>query len=87
MPNKELPYDLAPHKTDQIAALLSEIEKLETKSRFDYLGERYPSVHIYVMTKLKMKQSLEKYINSCFKLENDYKEYSLYVHGYLLPWF
>ena len=73
-------------------------QKLATRvtpqKKMDFLGEEYPSLHIFILEHLKMHSKIEQYMAMCKKYEvesslsNDATEnYSLYIHGYLLPWF
>ena len=51
-----------------------------------YLSRNYPSLYRYVITELGTEQSLTRYETCCQSLENDHKKFSLYLHGYFLPW-
>ena len=56
-----------------------------------YLGQHYPSLHVYILKQLNEKDKIEEYMSQCKKfeddsLEEDLQNYSLYVHGYFLIW-
>ena len=58
---------------------------LELKMK--YLSQHYPSLYVEVLKHLNKLDKIEQYMAKCKGYENDYKNYSLYVHGYLLIWF
>ena len=64
--------------------------KLETfkssKQIMDYLSQAYPSLYLYILEHLKMTDEIEQYMAMCKEYENDHEKFSLYVHGYFLPW-
>ena len=52
-----------------------------------YLMAHFPCLCIHVMKKNGMKRELEKYMEDCkAKEDGEIGQYSLYVHGYWLPW-
>ena len=55
--------------------------------RVSFLAEKCPSLCILVLKGLKRPKILDVYTESCKKREKDPYKYSLYVHGYLIPWF
>ena len=59
----------------------------------DFLGEEYPSLHVFILENLKFYSKVEEYMVKCKELENQgivsndsVGKYSLYIHGYLLVW-
>ena len=70
--------------------VLNSLDKIKTKQeKFNYLGEQYPCLLIFLLKKMGEKQLLENYMSHCKSYESDiddYENYSLYVHGYFLPW-
>ena len=51
-----------------------------------HLKRFYPSLYICVLQHLKRKDLLDKYMQECKEYINDSKKYSLFIHGYLIPW-
>ena len=47
----------------------------------------YPYHAVFVMKKEGMWKELDQYMERCKGYENDYKNYSLYVHVYLPMYF
>lgn len=66
------------------------LESIRTKQSetemIEFLSNHYPSLYIYIMEQMKRKRALTKYMKRCKQYENDFKKYSLYVHGFFLPW-
>ena len=68
--------------------LQSELEeKLNEWEKKKYLSEAYPSLYILMLEQFKRADKIEQYMAQCKEFENDRIRYSLYIHGYLLPWF
>ena len=59
---------------------------LDFDERIEYLGQHYPCLCIFVLKKRGMDKALKKYMEDCKLYENDHEKYSLYVHGWFLPW-
>ena len=53
----------------------------------DFLEQNYPCLYIYILKQRCQNRELTNYMTKCKQYENDVKKYSLYIHGYLLPWF
>ena len=67
--------------------VLHKLEGMQSnKKRFEYLGERYPDLFIFLMTKQGMTKELKRYMDKCMTYENDWKRYTLYVRGFWLPY-
>ena len=56
--------------------------------RMRYLAQCYPGLYIHVLKSYfeNSQAMIEAYMQSCKTFENDPENYSLYVHGYFLPW-
>ena len=52
----------------------------------EYFSEAYPSLFLFILNHFKMNDRIERYMTQCKMCENDPEKYSLYVHGYFLPW-
>ena len=66
--------------------LLGHLQTIKNnKEILDHLGKGYPALCIFIMEKRGMNKQLHQYMEKCKSLENDWKNYSLYVHGYWLP--
>ena len=61
-------------------------ESVSPRQKMEYLSEAYPSLFIFVLEHLKMPELIELYMQRCKCYEDDVERYSLYVHGYFLPW-
>ena len=57
------------------------------EERIVYLEEQYPFLAILVMKKRGMKNRVDVYMEQCKTYRKNARKYSLYIHGYLLPWF
>ena len=67
--------------------VLHKLEGMQSnKKRFEYLGERYPDLFIFLMTKQGMTKELRRYMDRCMTYENDWKRFTLYVRGFWLPY-
>ena len=48
-------------------------QKLETratsKEKMDFLGEEYPSLHVFILEHLKLYSEIEEYMAKCKELE------------------
>ena len=51
-----------------------------------HLEQYYPCLYIYVIRKRGMDNELDRYMQECKKYENSNYNYSMYVHGYFIPW-
>ena len=51
-----------------------------------FLEENYPCLCIYVLKKRCQNRDLTNYMTRCKQYKDDVKKYSIYVHGYFLPW-
>ena len=68
--------------------VLRKLNDMETSAeRILFLSQQYPCLYIHVLKKRGRIEEMVNYMQECKKLENDYKKFSLYLHGYLLPWF
>ena len=56
-----------------------------TKRCMRYLEKRYPCIAIWIYERLKFHHAIRRYMNDCKKYEEDPFNYTLYVHGYLIP--
>jgi len=56
------------------------------EERIEYLAKEYPCLYIFILQKLGHEEELRQYMQKCEKYEYDYKKYSLYIHGYWLPY-
>ena len=52
----------------------------------NYLSCAYPSLYIHLLGFLDEPDRIELYMAKCKQLENDRKIFTLYIHGYFLPW-
>ena len=52
----------------------------------EVLAELFPCLNILVLIYLKKESEVENYMRRCKGLENNPRQYSLYLHGYWLPW-
>ena len=60
------------------------------KDKKIYLGDHYPSLYHFALKHFKQYKELKDYMQECKNLENFPGipiKYSLYIHGYLIPWF
>ena len=60
--------------------------KLTLEGRIDFLKQNYPAAALMVLQCLDKEIEAEVYMKNCKKAERDVRNYSYYVHGYLLPW-
>ena len=53
------------------------------------LDEFYPSLKIFILERFNQTKKLESYYQKCqeYQVEREFRDYSIYVHGYLIPWF
>ena len=61
--------------------------KLDHHEKMDYLSGAYPSLYYFILEHFKMTARIEEYMAQCKTFENDAVKFSLYIHGYLHPWF
>ena len=54
--------------------------------KMGYLGTFYPCLLVVILRKRGKNQELAKYMYESSKKESDVENYSIYVHGYFLPW-
>ena len=47
----------------------------------------YPHIFSHLLSNLVETERLRQYTERCKLHEYDYNKYSLFVHGYLMPWF
>ena len=67
--------------------MLKSLAKIKTSNkRLGFLGEWYPCLCVFVMIRRGMENALLKYLADCKKFEDDFEKYSLYVHGFFIPW-
>ena len=79
--------DMAKHMHFDERSVIRKLETLSTtKLKIYYLQHRYPSIAIFVMKKADMKNALAEYTAKCKSFENDWANYSYYVHGYFIQW-
>ena len=50
-----------------------------------FLGKRFPRVHIMILKILKKNDEVTRYMNECKNFVNDPINYSLYLHGWFYP--
>ena len=48
--------------------------------------EQFPCLFFLVAEKLGLYEEIREYMEDCRRLEDDREKYSLYVHGYWIPW-
>ena len=53
----------------------------------NYLSQQYPCLYMFMLTFLKKPDQLKEYIENCKSYKDDLKNYSLFIHGYLIPWY
>ena len=53
----------------------------------DLLSLEYPGIYISYLKMRGLDTELKEYMNMCKSFREDYKKFSLYVHGYLEPHF
>ena len=56
------------------------------EEKVDYLGNEYPCLCIHLLKQRGMQKRLKQYMDKSFDYQYDCKNYSHYVHGFLLPW-
>ena len=52
-----------------------------------FLSQLYPGLYLFVLTQTKQEETKNRFIEKCKTYENDPYRYSIYIHGYLIPWF
>ena len=52
----------------------------------DYLSVEYPSLYIHMLGSLDKPDKIEQYMAKCKEYEDHRGKFSLYIHGYFLPW-
>ena len=50
------------------------------------MRQQVPSLWVYSLKQRGMTDELNQYMDECKKHENNWRKYSLYVHGYFIPW-
>ena len=69
-------------------ALLRMLESMPTnKEKEEHLAARCPCLFVSVIKQRKNIDALAEYMAKCQSCEDDWRYYTLYVHGYLLPFF
>ena len=65
-----------------------ELEKQDTLTqKKNWLKLNYPSLALFIMKEMDCLKELMEYQKFCKDCEfGDYLSYSLYIHGWLLPW-
>ena len=64
-----------------------EISGFKTKRETStYLSQNYPCLYIFVLNSLDMNDRVHKYMQDCKSFESDSLKYSIYVHGFFIPW-
>ena len=43
--------------------------KVTSKEKMDFLGEEYPSLHVFILEHLKLNSEIEEYMAKCKELE------------------
>merc|ERR1719266_496386 len=67
--------------------VFTELEPMQTSTKhLAYLREKYLAMYLFIMTKKGMKEEMENYQVECKALEDDWENFSSYVHGYWLPY-
>ena len=56
------------------------------KGKLKYLKKNYPCLAIFVLKGMGMDAEITKYMQECKTYERDFRRYSIYIHGYWLPW-
>ena len=56
------------------------------KEKLEYLSHSYPCLYIFILKELNFTEKLEHYKLKCKGLEEVNHQYSLYVHGFLIPY-
>jgi len=59
------------------------MQSFEVKIR--YLSNKYPCLYVLVMRKRGKDYELEAYMSDCKSYENDWTKFSMYIHGYWIP--
>ena len=71
-------------KLDEVLKALARMNGED--ERLEWLGLWYPCLFVHVAQTLGKEQELLEYMEENKNFENDYKNYSHYVHGYFWPW-
>ena len=68
---------------------MKDLDRFKTELKLGWLKEFYPSLAIYLMNRSGMKDELRDYMECCKKLVDgeQVKDYSRYIHGWLIPYF
>ena len=70
------------------ASIDIELKDLESvEQQMDHLSKFYPSLYIFILKSLHQSTKIKEYQLQYKSCENDPYKYSVYIHGYLLPWF
>ena len=77
---------LGKHQHIDMRTVIEKLESIEGKEeKLKFLQLRYPSLSIFVMEKTGMDAALSDYTQKCRGYESDAINFSLYIHGYLIP--
>ena len=76
------------HQIIKVNSVKKELKRFSSSNEKEcFLMEHYPAVFILSFVHLKRSQELLQYSEYCRALQTgDPGEYSLYIHGFLLPW-
>ena len=60
----------------------------DSRKKMMHLQLNYPSIYIYILRKLfDREDEIQTFMEKCKKLKySHHKDYSLYLHGYLIPY-
>ena len=66
--------------------LRDQLQKLRwVEDKEDFISKCYPEVYLAVLSRLNRVEDIAKYSDRCESLRDDPYNYSLYLHGFLLP--
>ena len=61
-------------------------EMNSSRERIEIFKKKYPCLYIFILSSNRKRVALTRYMEECKKEEDDFLNYTLYIHGYLLPW-